>query len=103
MERGLSLTKEIEGIVKDEVTNDAEIILCPPFVTLASMTRLLQGNSRIQVGAQNCHQKERGAYTGSINCEMIKDTGATYVNRWTFRTKTICPMKEMDYWLKRLT
>ena len=60
VERGLSLTKEIEGIVKDEVTNDAEIILCPPFVTLASMTRLLQGNSRIQVGAQNCHQKERG-------------------------------------------
>ena len=79
IERGLSLTKEIEGIVKDEVTNDAEIILCPPFVTLASMTRLLQGNSRIQVGAQNCHQAESGAYTGSVSCEMIKDTGATHV------------------------
>lgn len=79
LERGLSLTKEIEGIVKDEVNTDAEIVLFPPFITLASMTRLLNGNLRIQVGAQNCHQKENGAYTGSVSCEMIKDTGATHV------------------------
>jgi len=79
LERGLSLTKEIEGIVKDEVNNDAEIILCPPFISLASMTRLLNGNKRIKVGAQNCHQKESGAYTGSVSCDMIKDTGATHV------------------------
>ena len=63
-ERGLALTKEIEGIVKDEVNTDAEIILCPPFISLASMSKLLQGNIRIQVGAQNCHQEESGAFQG---------------------------------------
>ena len=78
-ERGLALTKEIEGIVKDEVNTDAEIILCPPFISLASMSKLLQGNIRIQVGAQNCHQEESGAFTGSVSCEMIKDTGASHV------------------------
>ena len=37
-------------------------------------------DSRIEVGAQNCHENENyGAFTGSINSKMLKDVGAKYV------------------------
>lgn len=79
LERGLALTKEIEGICKDEVHNNAEVILCPPFISLASIVKLTSGNDKIKIGAQNCHQENKGAFTGSISCGMIKSTGATHV------------------------
>lgn len=76
---GLALAVEIAGMYKDEVHNDAEVILCPPFISLAAVSKLLKGNNRILVGAQNCHQAESGAFTGSISADMIADTGAQYV------------------------
>ena len=37
-------------------------------------------DSRIEVGAQNCHENENyGAFTGSINSKMLKDVGAKHV------------------------
>ena len=37
-------------------------------------------NSKISVGAQNCHEAENyGAFTGSINSKMIKNAGAKFV------------------------
>ena len=37
-------------------------------------------NSRIEVGSQNCHEQESfGAFTGAINCKMLKNVGAKYV------------------------
>jgi triosephosphate isomerase len=79
LERGLALTKEIAGICRDEINNNAEIILCPPFISLANIVKLTNGNDKIKIGAQNSHQEKEGAYTGSISCEMIKSTGATHV------------------------
>ena len=79
LERAYALTKEVEGMMRDEVNTDAEVILCPPFVSLAGVAKILEGNSRIAVGAQNCHQEEKGAYTGSISAEMVASTKATHV------------------------
>lgn len=79
LERAYALTKEVEGIVKDEVTSDAEIILCPPFISLAGVVKILEGNSRISVGAQNCHHQESGAFTGSVSADMVSSTNATHV------------------------
>ena len=37
-------------------------------------------NSNIEVGAQNCHENDTyGAFTGSINSNMLKNVGAKYV------------------------
>jgi triosephosphate isomerase len=74
-----ALTKEVEGIVRDEVTSSAEIILCPPFISLAGVVKILDGNDRIAVGAQNCHHQESGAYTGSVSAEMVASTNASHV------------------------
>lgn len=79
MDRGLALAKEIEGIAKHEVMQDSEIILFPPFTSLAAIIKLLAGNPNIKVGAQNCHHEENGAFTGSISADMIASVGATHV------------------------
>ena len=79
LERAYALTKEVEGIVRDEVNSTAEVILCPPFVSLAGVVKILEGNDRIAVGAQNCHHQESGAYTGSVSAEMVASTKASHI------------------------
>src|SRR3546814_16955696 len=36
-------------------------------------------NGRSRLGAQNCHQEEKGAYTGEVSVKMIESVGADYV------------------------
>src|SRR3546814_3695777 len=36
-------------------------------------------NGRIRLAAQNCHQEEKGAYTGEVSVKMIESVGADYV------------------------
>ena len=47
-----------------------EKVLCPPFISLEPVCRLLQDTS-IKLGAQNMHHQERGAFTGEISPTMI--------------------------------
>jgi len=50
----------------------------PPFVYLADVVAELSGTG-IVVGAQTCHSRESGAYTGEISARMIRDVGASHV------------------------
>ena len=76
-----------------------KIIYCPPFTLIRPMTKKLM-KSNIDVGAQNCHEKETyGAFTGSVNSLMLKSVGAKYViighseNRLTGETNKIINLK----------
>lgn len=55
-----------------------EIILFPSFVFLNDVAKELNG-STIALGAQNCSDKNAGAYTGEISAQMIASSGAAYV------------------------
>ncbi|SFC83302.1 triosephosphate isomerase (TIM) [Flexibacter flexilis DSM 6793] len=79
LERGLELVSEVVNMVKDEVTSSVTVVLCPPFVHLTSVNKLIAGQSNIKLGAQNCHQKASGAYTGEVSAEMLKSVGTEYV------------------------
>jgi len=56
----------------------AELAVCPPATLLAQAAWTLKGG-KVSLGAQDCHAKESGAYTGDIAAPMIKDAGAQYV------------------------
>ena len=57
----------------------AKIIYCPPSTLIRPMSKKLK-NTNIIVGAQNCHENENyGAFTGSINSNMLKNVGAKYI------------------------
>jgi triosephosphate isomerase len=55
-----------------------DVMICPPATLIAAMSREAAG-SRLQVGAQDCHWQEKGAHTGDVSAEMLKDAGATAV------------------------
>ena len=55
----------------------AEILVCPPFVHLASVASAL-GGSAVQLGAQDCHAAAAGAHTGDVAAEMLAELGCRY-------------------------
>ena len=74
-----ALITEIRGIVRDEFRkNDAEIVICPTALALASSARLVEG-SEIRIGAQNVNEHKEGAYTGEWSVSMLKSAGVTHV------------------------
>lgn len=62
----------------DDIPNDREIVLCVPFTDLSTLSKTLHG-SCIQVGAQNVHWEENGAFTGEISATMLTEIGVRYV------------------------
>ncbi len=50
--------------------SDVEIILCPPFISLAAVRGAVDG-SAIKVGAQNMHFEGSGAFTGEVSSSML--------------------------------
>ncbi len=57
---------------------DAEVMVAPTFVNLASAVRHLD-SSTIEVIAQNMHAAENGAYTGEISADMLLNIGVDTV------------------------
>lgn len=56
----------------------AEIVLCPPFTLLSHLQKIIQ-NSGLKLGAQDCHEQSKGAFTGSVSAAMLQDVGCEYV------------------------
>lgn len=53
-----------------EAVRGVEVVVCPPFVSLAAVSELLAGSS-IKVGAQNMYSEEKGAFTGEVSPLML--------------------------------
>ena len=77
LQDGVALAKEInEALVADKP--NCGVIICTPFIHLASVAQVLD-SSIVGLGAENCADKAKGAYTGEVSAEMVKSTGAQYV------------------------
>jgi triosephosphate isomerase (TIM) len=57
---------------------NVDVMVCPPATLLAAFAAAARG-SRVAIGAQDCHARPAGAYTGDISAEMLKDAGAQAV------------------------
>lgn len=74
LQEGLALAAEL----KQQVTNPTcAVVIGTPFIHLAPVCELLK-NTPIAVAAENCADKEKGAFTGEVSAEMIASTGAQY-------------------------
>ncbi|WP_081403059.1 triose-phosphate isomerase [Scytonema hofmannii] len=62
----------------DATPDEREVVLCVPFTDLSALSKNLHG-SRVQLGAQNIHWEEFGAYTGEISGPMLAEIGVRYV------------------------
>ena len=74
---GLALAGELNEALKGKAIN-CDVVIGTPFTHLASIAAAID-TSIIGVAAQNCADKEKGAYTGEVSAAMIASTGAKYV------------------------
>lgn len=77
LQEGIALAKEINDSLKAEKPN-CDVVICTPFIHLASVAQVLDAEG-VALGAENCANKEKGAYTGEVSAAMVKSTGAQYV------------------------
>lgn len=62
----------------ENTPEEREVLLCAPFTALGILSKSLH-NSRVQLGAQNVHWEDEGAYTGEISGSMLTEIGLRYV------------------------
>jgi triosephosphate isomerase len=79
LEEGLALASEIVNIVADELTDDVKMVLCAPFIHLSGVSKIVHGAGKVFLGAQNCNDNLKGAFTGEISVDMLKSVGVQYV------------------------
>ena len=77
LQEGIALAKEINEAMTAEKPN-CDVVICTPFIHLASVAQVLNADL-VGLGAENCADKEKGAFTGEVSAEMVKSTGAQYV------------------------
>jgi triosephosphate isomerase len=63
------LAREIRDAVTDIDT--VEVVLCPPFISLGAVEDIIV-NTNVQLGAQNMHWEDQGAFTGEVSPLMLK-------------------------------
>jgi len=80
MNNTLSQTKAFAEEIKPIMPKgkNATVVLCVPAVNITTAVRLFK-DCHIAIGAETCHYEEKGAFTGEITAEMIKEAGAKYV------------------------
>ncbi|MBI37365.1 MAG: triose-phosphate isomerase [Alphaproteobacteria bacterium] len=76
--RANELVQAIDVHSKSIINNKCDVLICPSAVLLQMISNQLK-NSFIDVGAQDCHFEEKGAFTGEISAKMLADVGASYV------------------------
>jgi len=56
----------------------ADVVFCVPAPYITAVQEAVKGTV-VEVGAQNIHQADYGAYTGEISAVMLKEMGVKYV------------------------
>ena len=77
LQEGIALAKELNEALTADKPN-CGVVICTPFIHLASVANVINQDI-IGLGAENCADKEKGAFTGEVSAEMVKSTGAQYV------------------------
>ena len=76
VKESVDFAKQLNEKFKD--IQDREILICPTFVSVVPVIDALRF-SNIQVGTQDAHWENEGAYTSSISPATLKELGVKYV------------------------
>jgi len=78
-EEGVGLIAEMLNHWPEDIETEAQCIICPPFTHLSMIGKLLKNKNGFSIGAQNCHFKSKGAFTGEISVDMLKSLDVEYI------------------------
>jgi len=73
IKEAVAFVKALDSKLKD--LKDREILVCPPALAVPAVAEAL-AFSNIQVGAQDAHWENEGAFTGNLSPSMLKEAGA---------------------------
>lgn len=76
LEEGVELANQVNELLKGKKAN-CEVIICVPFTHLVSVKGVI--DEPLKLGAENCSEHDKGAYTGEVSAAMVKSTGASHV------------------------
>jgi triosephosphate isomerase len=74
MFKGPEETGEFCRALREADLGSADVVICPPYVSLAAAVLALSG-TEIGVAAQNVHWADEGAFTGEISAPMLRELG----------------------------
>lgn len=77
LEEGVELANQINALLKGKSVK-CDVVCCVPFTHLTSVNAVLEPEL-VKLGAENCSEHVKGAYTGEVSAAMVKSTGAAYV------------------------
>ena len=73
--QAVALVNELKPLVANE---EVDVVFCVPAIDIIPAMEAAKG-SNINIGAENMHFEESGAYTGEISASMLTDVGVKYV------------------------
>jgi len=60
------------------LSRDREVMVAPAFIAIPAASQALAGSS-IELGAQNMHFEDKGAFTGQVSAPMLKPFGVSWI------------------------
>jgi triosephosphate isomerase len=70
----------VEGVKKLKKASLPEVVVAPVFTSIPAVSQVLKKSSgRVKLSAQNCFYEPKGAYTGEISIEMLKEFDPEYI------------------------
>ena len=70
----------VDDLTRDLVAvKEVDIVVCPPFTALESVSKAILETKNIKLGAQNMSENNFGAFTGEICAGMLKEFSVRYV------------------------
>jgi triosephosphate isomerase len=78
LQEGVDLVAQIiDGLPK--LDEQHQVVIAPPATHLTAVYHTVEDTDYVSMAAQNCSDKESGAYTGEVSANMVWSTGAQYV------------------------
>lgn len=76
---GVQLAQAVVDRLERSWRTRCEVVMCPPFTVLRGVSNVIAfAGSWAQVGAQDCHWEQKGAFTGEVSIPMIKDLDCAF-------------------------
>lgn len=74
---GVGLAKDVNEALNNAADVKCDVVICVPFTHLAPVAAVI--GEKLGLGAENCADHVKGAYTGEVSAPMVASTGAKYV------------------------
>ncbi len=78
MKLGVSESVSLAQALKNISVSNSEVVVCPSFVSLTEVAKVLQG-SQVKLGGQDCFWESSGSYTGEVSARYLREAGCQFV------------------------